>query len=136
MVCSSVEVKTSYKVRIDYVWFKLSSSISVPMCFSSLWKVTHQGEWTKNSSFTCTIYLSLISILKMKWLASMFRCLSDDLNLSSYIFRNAFAAFDKNKDGTIDFKEFITTMAFLKPNTVEAHVDEFFAWLVRLSTLV
>ncbi|CAF0931269.1 unnamed protein product [Rotaria sordida] len=39
---------------------------------------------------------------------------------------NAFAAFDKNKDGTIDFKEFTTALAFLRPNTVEAHVDLFF----------
>ncbi|CAF3662063.1 unnamed protein product [Rotaria sordida] len=39
---------------------------------------------------------------------------------------NAFAAFDKNKDGTIDFKEFTTALAFLGPNTVETHVDLFF----------
>ncbi|CAF0998396.1 unnamed protein product [Rotaria sordida] len=45
---------------------------------------------------------------------------------------NAFAAFDKNKDGTIDFKEFTTALAFLGPNTVETHVDLFFQILNML----
>ncbi|CAF1421652.1 unnamed protein product [Rotaria sordida] len=41
---------------------------------------------------------------------------------------NVFAAFDKNKDEALDFKEFLLALVFLRPNTIEANVDSFFKW--------
>jgi len=55
---------------------------------------------------------------------------------SFYIFSNTFAVFDKNQDGSIDFKEFLLAIVSTYPQSVEEKVDLFFKWLVRLSVVV
>lgn len=52
------------------------------------------------------------------------------------MFRNTFAVFDANKDGFIDFKEFILALALSEANDVDSKLEAFFKMLIRWSVLI
>lgn len=56
--------------------------------------------------------------------------------LSVNLFRNVFAAFDANRDGYIDFKEFVLHVGLQESNDVDSKIEFFFKMLVRLNVVI
>ncbi|CAF0753599.1 unnamed protein product [Adineta steineri] len=58
---------------------------------------------------------------------NMYNLLDFDCDMTDKVACNkAFATFDKNKNGTIEFDEFLFAMHFLRTNTIESNVDILF----------
>lgn len=57
--------------------------------------------------------------------------MSDDLtSWFLNMFRNAFAAFDTDKDGLIDYKELILALALSEANDLDSKLGTFFELLI------